>query len=326
MSETKYPACKAVNSALATVNDAATKVSAAAEKISNKVTTGAWEDNKTNDEKYPGCAAVNFALIEISNVEQTANKVSAAEWDTHKASEIRYPSCKAVNKAVDNLTKVVTTVSVYSTNEQLPTAKAVYSFGAFLNPGGARGHTVSGGLVTADDFWAIMGYCLNGRGIHAANNIHWFEAAQYCAYKTLASSDVPQAVKDHITRYYAVAKSSLSNANYSQVEGDKCCNYLKYALITPKCWRLPTSEEWTKASGDGTITDRGNAYDWCMDGNGLEDLILGGKNIKYGNYLVSRITRGGRWYVSARWLWPGSRGVVADEWRTTLGIRLARTA
>jgi hypothetical protein len=159
----------------------------------------------------------------------------------------------------------------------------------------ARGSTVSGTQVTASSFQTIMGCCNGGNGTTAAYNICWYEAAQYCAYLTVASSDVdvPHAVKNHIANYYLVPKSILNADYYNQTNGDKCRNYLKYALITPKCYRLPTSGEWTAA------------YDAKND-TAVQAMKIAGT----GSFSIS----------------PSSRGYYDYEWDSGLGVRFARTA
>jgi hypothetical protein len=343
-SDTKYPGCGAVNFALVSISGM--------EQVENKVSAATWDTDKTSEIKYPSCNAVNTAVAAASDaMEKTANKVTKAGWDSGKTDNSKYPSCAAIAQGINAVFSqidfgIVTSVSAASTHAQLPTAKAVYSFCNSIGLSTERGSTVSGTQVTASSFQTIMGYCNGGSETEAANSICWYEAAQYCAYLTVASSDVPQAVKDHITRFYLVAKSSLNTTSYSQTNGDKCRNYLKYALITPKCYRLPTSEEWSAAYDAKTIpsgfwlsfnTSNENIWDWCLDGSGTA-IKLGGKNIGYGAYNASRVVRGGPLlsdsyypnngrssYYSASS--PSSRGYArgGPSFIPSLGVRLART-
>ncbi|GBR77002.1 hypothetical protein NO2_1464 [Candidatus Termititenax persephonae] len=118
-SDVRYPTCKAVNAL------GIDKI----ESASNK--TGTVSASST-DGQYPTALAVHNRL---TLKEDTANKAATAAFRYHEDradDDVRYPTCKAVTEAVkasyadaETVAGRVTTISVFSTDGQHPTVKAV---------------------------------------------------------------------------------------------------------------------------------------------------------------------------------------------------------
>ncbi|GBR76862.1 hypothetical protein NO2_1350, partial [Candidatus Termititenax persephonae] len=84
--------------------------------------------------QYPSATATRAAIAALSDrLEIMANKVTSATWgaNDNKNSDVKYPTCKAAAAATasydgaEHLANRVTTVSLFSTDDQYPTVKAV---------------------------------------------------------------------------------------------------------------------------------------------------------------------------------------------------------
>ncbi|GBR74899.1 hypothetical protein NO1_1992 [Candidatus Termititenax aidoneus] len=132
-SDSKYPSCMAVNSAVEAISSKLTSsagtltssiaaMDTAAEKAANRIKTTAtadadkWEANKTNDNKYPSCAVVNSVVSAVSvGAERVANRIDTTEWDNNYDDDNLYPTCgavtHAVNSAVGGVNAAISTVN-----------------------------------------------------------------------------------------------------------------------------------------------------------------------------------------------------------------------
>ncbi|GBR72979.1 hypothetical protein NO1_0435 [Candidatus Termititenax aidoneus] len=355
----KYPSCKVVNTVVGeNIISAKTAEVEGSNNLVNGINTSVDDSNASVDDSNASVDDINASVDNINasvdkisedieeldgDTEKIANKVMEGTLKDYEDSDDKYPSCPVVD---EGLTAVfsqldfgkITSVSADSTDILLPTAGAVYRFVQSII-GVSYGSIVSNVHVDNNAFHTVMGY-YTGNSYQQDAGYNWYEAVQYCAYLTVQENDVSQAVKDYIIQYYLVDRSSLNITNYDQTIGDKCSNYLKYALITPGCYRLPTSTEWTGVynqilkyrsglhtetySNDPSVvfssTSDHYCLEWCIDANSSSDKMLGGKAFKNGNYQAERIVRGG---VAGK---SEDRGLDPTRWYFRLADYIYRAA